>query len=412
MLLVAALAPLVVLATTVVADPNAIPNSPISISLPITKQINLTGTFHPSQRDQNRWMNLLTGGQASTSEITEVPLTYSIIAYSANIGVGDPPTYYSLTVDTGSANTWVGANKPYSKTKTSVKTDDFLNVPYGTASVNGTEYEETVTIAPGVAIRQSIGVASNSFGIYPFDGILGIGPKYLTLDTLFPDNTSIIPTVTDNLYGQGKIEQNLVAVSFEPTASEPVIDGELTFGSTDSTKYTGDITYFPITKTLPSGRFWGVDASFIYGNAQGKKAPVTILDTTAGVIDTGTNQIGLGTDAYNRYVDATGAVYDENTGLLRITPAQYENLQSLFFGIGGRTYELNANAQIWPRTLGVPGGEKDSIYLVVFDLGSIISLDLGFIAGQPFLERYYSVFDTGNSRVGFATTPFTYADIN
>jgi cathepsin E len=70
-----------------------------------------------------------------------------------------------------------------------------------------------------------------------------IGPKYLTLDTLFPDNTSIIPTVTDNLYGQGKIEQNLVAVSFEPTASEPVIDGELTFGSTDSTKYTGDITY-------------------------------------------------------------------------------------------------------------------------------------------------------------------------
>jgi cathepsin E len=117
-------------------------------------------------------------------------------------------------------------------------------------------------------------------------------------------------------------------------------------------------------------------------------------------------------DAYNRYVDATGAVYDENTGLLRITPAQYENLQSLFFGIGGRTYELNANAQIWPRTLGVPGGEKDSIYLVVFDLGSIISLDLGFIAGQPFLERYYSVFDTGNSRVGFATTPFTYADIN
>jgi hypothetical protein len=39
--------------------------------------------------------------------------------------------------------------------------------------IPGTEYEETVTIAPGVAIRQSIGVASNSFGIYPFDGILG-----------------------------------------------------------------------------------------------------------------------------------------------------------------------------------------------------------------------------------------------
>jgi cathepsin E len=65
----------------------------------------------------------------------------------------------------------------------------------------------------------------------------------LTLGIFTPDNTSIIPTVTDNLYGQGKIEQNLVAVSFEPTTSPPVINGELTFGGTDSAKYTGDLNY-------------------------------------------------------------------------------------------------------------------------------------------------------------------------
>ena len=40
-------------------------------------------------------------------------------------------------------------------------------------SIPGIEYEDTVTVAPGVAIQQSIGVASNSSGIYPFDGILG-----------------------------------------------------------------------------------------------------------------------------------------------------------------------------------------------------------------------------------------------
>ena len=39
--------------------------------------------------------------------------------------------------------------------------------------IPGTEYEDTVTIAPGVDIRQSIGVASNSSGIYPLDGVLG-----------------------------------------------------------------------------------------------------------------------------------------------------------------------------------------------------------------------------------------------
>jgi cathepsin E len=109
----------------------------------------------------------------------------------------------------------------------------------------------------------------------------------------------------------------------------------------------------------------------------------------------------------------TGAVYDEKADLLRITPAQYKNLQSLFFVISDRQYELNANAQIWPRALdSAEGGEKNSIYLVVFDLGSLLPLNLGFIAGMPFLERYYSVFDADHSRVGFATTPFTYADIN
>ena len=39
--------------------------------------------------------------------------------------------------------------------------------------IPGPEYEDTVTITTGVDIRQSIGVASNSSGIYPFDGILG-----------------------------------------------------------------------------------------------------------------------------------------------------------------------------------------------------------------------------------------------
>jgi hypothetical protein len=41
-------------------------------------------------------------------------------------------------------------------------------------SVSGSEYIDTVTIAPGATIaHQSIGVASNSTGFYPYDGILG-----------------------------------------------------------------------------------------------------------------------------------------------------------------------------------------------------------------------------------------------
>ena len=118
-------------------------------------------------------------------------------------------------------------------------------------------------------------------------------------------------------------------------------------------------------------------------------------------------------DAYNRYVDHTGAVYDDNTGLLRITEEQYQKLQSLFLDIGGNTYELIPNAQIWPRALNkiLVGGDANSTYLVIQDLGGSLP-GMGFICGMTFLERFYSVFDTGNGRVGLASTPFTNATIN
>ena len=41
-------------------------------------------------------------------------------------------------------------------------------------------------------------------------------------------------------------------------------------------------------------------------------------------------------------------MFDNNVGLLRLTPAQFANLESLFFHIGDTTYEFTPNAQIWP----------------------------------------------------------------
>jgi hypothetical protein len=64
----------------------------------------------------------------------------------------------------------------------------------------------------------------------------------------------------------------------------------------------------------------------------------------------------------------------------QITEAQYESLQSLFFNIGGTTFEWTANAQIWPRALNSTiGGEAGKIYLVAADIGSNIGSGLDFI---------------------------------
>jgi hypothetical protein len=93
----------------------------------------------------------------------------------------------------------------------------------------------------------------------------------------------------------------------------------------------------------------------------------------------------------------------------RINSTQYSNLKSLFFDIGGITYELNANAQIWPRSLNnVINGDNDGIYLAVSDIGPLFSPGtIDFIAGITFLNRFYAVFDTTKQSVGLATTQFT-----
>ena len=75
-----------------------------------------------------------------------------------------------------------------------------------------------------------------------------IGPLDLTTETLSPDTSSSIPTVTDNLFSQGIISAHEIAVSFEPTTSDVANNGELTFGGTDSSKFTGSITFTPISK--------------------------------------------------------------------------------------------------------------------------------------------------------------------
>ena len=117
-------------------------------------------------------------------------------------------------------------------------------------------------------------------------------------------------------------------------------------------------------------------------------------------------------DAYNRYVKATGANVDNATGFLYISPGQYQNLESLFFEIGGSAFELTPNAQIWPRSLyNAIGGEKDRVYLVVQNLGQAMP-GLDFICGMAFMERFYVVFDTAGQQLGLANTPFTYAETN
>ena len=103
---------------------------------------------------------------------------------------------------------------------------------------------------------------------------------------------------------------------------------------------------------------------------------------------------------------------DPATGFLTVNETQYRQLQPLFFVIGGESYEITRNAQIWPRVVNSAiGGSSNSIYLVVQTLGQPIA-GLDFILGNAFMQRYYVVLDSAGSHLGLARTPFTHAQTN
>jgi hypothetical protein len=359
------------------------------------------GTVKPTYSKAFRQAAIASGASGDSIDVTD-----SGVTYTTSVGVGNPPTQYNLLIDTGSSNTWIGADIAYQPTSTSQDTGNTINVSYGSGTMSGEEYTDTVILNQSLVIQnQSIGVASSAQGFNGVDGIIGVGPVDLTQGTV--SNTTEVPTVTDNLYAQGAISSDSLGIFYEPSSTTGVMNGELTFGGTDNSKYTGEINFVPITSTSPASNYWGIDQTVTYGNG------TTLLNTTAGIVDTGTTLLLLATDAFQAYQKATGATLDQTTGLLTITEKQYKNLQSINFNIGGVTYELTPNAQIWPRALNtVLGGEQGKIYLVTSDLGSQSGSGLDFINGFVWLQRFYSVFDTNNAQVGLATTPYTDAETN
>ncbi|KAG2064118.1 acid protease [Suillus decipiens] len=220
--------------------------------------------------------------------------------------------------------------------------------------------------------------------------------------------TVAIPTVTNRLAGSGTIVANILGVFFKPYGgSEEATAGQLTFGGTDPALHTTGITYAFVTNRAPASNYWGIDQSITYGGAP-------ILANAVGIVDSGHNLIALATEAFQLYQAATGAQRDPMTGLLVITVNQYIVMQNLNFHIDGVTFALTPNAQIWPRVLNYRiGGQYGSMYLVVRDIGTQVGQgDYDIINGYVFMQRFYTVFDTANSRVGFAQTQFTAANTN
>ncbi|KAH9951514.1 acid protease [Amylocystis lapponica] len=367
-----------------------------------------TGVGH-YERARASFLRSRASSAGSDSDTVTVPATqFEYVTYTLPIGVGSPPTYYDLIVDTGSSNTFVGSGKPYVRTSTSIPTGDTVNVTYGIGFFDGDEYYDQVTIAPGLIVKnQSIGDALQSASFEGVDGIIGLGPKDLTRDTLSPDTGELLPTVMDNALAQNLIQQEVIGVSFVPATTPNDTDGAITFGSIDSSLYIGEIQYVPVTETFPSSAYWGINITYATLGAK----PL-IPGSFAGIVDTGTTQILLADDWFQTYIDTLPGAYvdDTYTGLIVIPESAVPHLQPIVFFIGDSPFTLMPSAQLVPKSQNTDyGGNSTVQYGIVGSAGAPSGTGLDFILGQKFMERYYAVFDTTNQRVGFGFTEYTFS---
>lgn len=387
-----------------------------SITLPLAKKLDTGGgAQYLVDQDRARVRTLIKRGLNIAShpnrrDVTVPTAESQAVVYIAQVNFGSSTTEYNLVVDTGSSNTWVGAGQPWTPDSSTTSDNEAVSVIYGSGQMEGTLYTGPVSLGSGItAQEQGFALAEFAQGFQGYDGILGIGPEDLTLGTILENPTETIPTITQSLIQSGVIGQALVGVFFEPSSTNTA-EGELSFGAPNPARYTGELVYYPVTGTGPASRYWGIDQSITYGST-------TILSNTAGIVDTGTALIHLASNAFLTYQAATGALLDlpapAGTGLLYLTTDQYSQLQNLDFHIGSDTYTLVPNAQIWPRALNaVIGGTSDRVYLIVTNLDTPSGVGLDFVNGMSFLERYYSVYDSDQNRIGFAWTEYTSSTVN
>jgi hypothetical protein len=93
------------LATAVSATPLSPPSQPRVFSLAFAAHLNASGTVNIVAADRARAHALKTHGSARTNgspkRDNNVPVTDTAVVYTANVGIGNPATQYTLLIDTG-----------------------------------------------------------------------------------------------------------------------------------------------------------------------------------------------------------------------------------------------------------------------------------------------------------------------
>jgi len=317
-------------------------------------------------------------------------------AYFGELRIGTPPQLFSVVFDTGSGNLLVPAtdcnneactahrrfNQSLSSSFQEVRCDgrptrrgdpapsDEVAITFGTGEVWGRCANDFICLgsvcAKGSFIAASYESAS-PFGAFHFDGVLG-----LSLPTMAQGHTfSLVGRMGETL----GLKHSLFSVFMSDSDHET---SEITFGRIKDSHLASEVFWEDVARD--SG-LWEVRVLDVH--VGGTPQSLCSSDCFAAV-DTGTSALA-----------GPSAVIEHMTKVLDVRQdcSNFAELPRLGFEIGGRLLSLEPRDYV----------EKVRGRCVLAFMALDVPPPRGplFILGIPFLQRFYTVYDSDRKRVGF-----------
>jgi len=316
--------------------------------------------------------------------------------YFGNVSVGTPPQFFQVVFDTGSGNLIIpGAdckskacvhhdqfNLAKSSTAKEINCDgsdvkdgrraDSITITFGTGEISGNCMQDQICIG-NACTRGDLIVATQEssapFDNFGFDGVLGLALTEMSEGPSF--------SLMDRSIEKGLLHKGLFSVFFSNSDKET---SEITFGAINDKHMAADELFW-VPVTGKSG-YWEVriEDIAIAGEAQ------SLCEDCKVAVDTGTSLLAGPSDVIAKLRERLQLQHD---------CSNYATLPKLGFVMQDKVMSLD------------PKDYVDNIRNISCSL-SLMALDMPppngplFILGIPFLQKYFTVYDRENSKVGFA----------